>query len=62
MERLEKSFSLSPMKQEIDLKAGEVYEGSVLVSNPNTSIEDFEYEVHAMPYSVSLSRAFNFGR
>ncbi len=53
MERLEKSFSLSPMKQEIDLKAGEVYEGSVLVSNPNTSIEDFEYEVHAMPYSVS---------
>lgn len=53
MEKLEKSFSLSPTKQEIELKPGEVYEGSVLIANPNTAVEDFEYTVSAMPYSVS---------
>ena len=47
------SFVVSPIKQEIDLKAGDIYEGSILVTNPDDSTEDFAFTVSASPFSVS---------
>lgn len=55
METREKTFVLSPTRQEIELKAGGTYEGSILIANPNTATEDFEYKITVMPYSVSGS-------
>lgn len=53
MESSIKSFALSPTKQEIELKAGETYEGYVLLTNPLSATEDLEYSVSVKPYSVS---------
>ena len=53
MEKTEKSFLLSPMKQEIELKAGDVYEGSVLLANPEVATENFDFKVVVKPYSVT---------
>lgn len=48
------SFVVSPVKQEIELlKPGDIYEGSILVTNPVDSTEDFQFTVSASPFSVS---------
>ncbi|MBQ8156697.1 hypothetical protein IJ101_02850 [Candidatus Saccharibacteria bacterium] len=46
-------FTVAPMNHKIDLKAGEVYHGEILVSNPANSETDFEYIAEVTPYSVT---------
>ena len=45
-------FTVSPMSQKISLKAGETYEGSILVANPKAATDDFYFKVTVSPYSV----------
>lgn len=45
-------FTVSPMSQKISLKAGEIYEGSILVGNPKAATEDFYFKITVSPYSV----------
>ncbi|MDO4507850.1 MAG: hypothetical protein Q4B65_00440 [Candidatus Saccharibacteria bacterium] len=46
------AFTVLPMSQAINLKAGEVYEGSITVANPADATENFEYLVSVSPYAV----------
>ena len=46
------TFSVMPMSKEIELKPGEVYNGSITVSVPADSSENFDYQVVVSPYSV----------
>ena len=48
-------FSVSPMVSQIDLKAGETYDGVITVSNPADATEDFYFKVSISPYSVAGS-------
>ena len=45
-------FTITPMNQDFELEAGQVYTGSILVSNPSTAANDFHYKVTVSPYSV----------
>ncbi|MBQ8985239.1 hypothetical protein IJ076_01620 [Candidatus Saccharibacteria bacterium] len=47
------NFTVSPMKQVINLKPGEEYQGYVLVANPSSSSSDFSFEASINPFSVS---------
>ena len=47
------SFVVSPMKQEIDLRPGEIYEGFILVANPLAATDSFDYKVVVKPYFVT---------
>ena len=51
-EQTNNAFTLMPMNQNISLKPGEVYEGSVKVINPSYATEDFEYKAEVTPYGV----------
>lgn len=51
-EQASNAFTLMPMSQNISLKPGEVYEGSVKVINPSYATEDFEYKAEVTPYGV----------
>ena len=51
MER-ERLFSVLPMSQRFSLEGGEVYHGSIKISNPAKSAGDFSYLVTVTPYSV----------
>ena len=51
-EQTNNAFTLMPMNQNISLKPGEVYEGSVRVINPSYATEDFEYKAEVTPYGV----------
>ncbi len=46
------TFTVLPMSQTIELKAGEVYEGSITVVNPIGAERDFSYSVSVTPYGV----------
>ena len=46
------AFTVRPMNKEVSLKSGEVYEGSVTISNPADAESDFNYSVNVSPYSV----------
>ena len=46
------SFTVTPMSQTLDLKAGEVYTGHITISNPANSENIFPYMVEVMPYGV----------
>ena len=46
------AFTVTPMSNAIELKPGDVYEGDILVSNPQDSKSDFDYKVEIMPYGV----------
>ena len=46
-------FIVSPMSQDIFLKPGETYEGSITVANPADATENFYFKVSIYPYSVS---------
>ena len=48
-----KGFVVTPMRQEIELEAGGVYEGYITVVNPADAEEDFRYTASISPYSVS---------
>lgn len=50
---MDNSFVVSPMRQEVDLKPGEKYEGSILVTNPADATSDFAFTVKVNPYSVT---------
>lgn len=54
------SFSVSPMNTKIILTPGEVYEGSFLVSNPNTNENDLRFEVVAKPFYVDDKYEINY--
>ena len=46
------AFTVRPMSKEVSLKPGEVYEGSVTISNPADAESDFNYSVNVSPYNV----------
>ena len=46
------AFTVLPMSQEVRLKAGDVYEGTITISNPANSDDDFSYLAEVTPYSV----------
>lgn len=46
------AFTVMPMSKEVSLKAGEVYSGSISVSNPADADSDFDYQIVVSPYSV----------
>jgi len=46
------AFTVLPMSQEIELAAGEVYEGEITVANPADAAGEFSYYVTAVPYTV----------
>lgn len=48
----ERLFSVLPMSQRVSLEGGEVYHGSIKISNPAKSVADFNYLVTVTPYSV----------
>lgn len=50
---MQNSFTISPMVQKIVLKPGDTYHGSILVANPISSTEIFNFQVSLSPYSVS---------
>ena len=50
---MQNTFMVSPMVQTIDLEPGQVYSGSVIVSNSATATEDFRFKMSISPYSVS---------
>lgn len=47
------SFLISPMSQRINLKPGEVYSGTIQVTNPVAATKDFSYKVRVSPYGVN---------
>ena len=49
---MKNAFTVSPIKQQIHLKPGETYRGSIMVANPAAATEDFRYKVTMYPYSV----------
>lgn len=49
---MKNNFLVTPMSQNIHLKAGEVYHGKITVANPASSTENFNYVVDIAPYSV----------
>ena len=46
------SFVISPMTKRINLEAGQVYHGSITVSNPKTNASDIKFIVEISPFSV----------
>lgn len=51
-----RAFTLSPMRQKIVLIPGETYYGSISISNPATSEENFYYLVTVGSYSVKAGQ------
>ena len=47
------SFVISPMTKRIELNAGEVYHGTLSISNPQNATNDFKFKVSVSAYSVS---------
>lgn len=47
------SFVISPMTKRIELTAGEVYYGTLSVSNPADATNDFKYKVSVSAYNVT---------
>lgn len=45
-------FSITPMSQNIHLSAGQVYTGSIKISNPANAANDFHYKIEVSPYGV----------
>lgn len=45
-------FSVTPMSQKIELKAGETFKGSILLANSKDSKDDFYFKVSVSPYNV----------
>lgn len=52
MEEKQSSFTIIPMSQNISLTPGEVYHGSIAISNPSDTTSDFPYKVSVMPYGI----------
>ena len=48
----EHTFTLTPMNQDIDLEAGQIYTGSITVVNPSDATTDFSYKVSVNPFGV----------
>ncbi len=45
-------FTVTPMNQQIELSAGEIYNGKIIVANPAMATSDFHFSVTASSYSV----------
>lgn len=50
---VESGFIISPMSQTISLKAGETYEGEILVAVPKAAKKNLKYQAALYPFSVS---------
>ena len=50
---MSEKFTVTPMSNTLNLKAGETYEGYILISNPENSEGDFDYLVEVAPYGVT---------
>ena len=50
---MSEKFTVAPMSQTLELKPGETYEGYILVSNPEDSGVDFDFQVEVAPYGVT---------
>lgn len=46
------TFTLTPMSQDIALKPGSTYTGSITIINPASSKSDFNYKVSVTPFNV----------
>lgn len=46
------TFTVTPMSMEINIRAGEVYDGYITVANPADSTRDFAYKVEVAAYGV----------
>ena len=46
------AFTITPMSQNIELKAGETYEGTLTIANPADAKQDFYYKITVSPYTV----------
>ena len=49
---MSQSFTVMPMSQQMSLQAGKTYRGSITVSNPAESTDDFYYAASVSPYNV----------
>lgn len=47
-----KSFVVTPMRQELDLEPGGVYEGYITVLNPADAEEEIRYHAELTPYAI----------
>ncbi|MBQ3293108.1 hypothetical protein IJG93_02275 [Candidatus Saccharibacteria bacterium] len=47
------AFTILPMSQRFQLKAGETTKGSIKIVNPADATEDFSYKVSVSPYGVA---------
>lgn len=47
------SFAVSPMYEKIALVPGQVYHGSLTVTNPAENSNDFSYEVNVLPFMMN---------
>lgn len=45
-------FTVTPMSHNVNLKAGDTYEGTLTVANPANASQDFYYKVEVSPYAV----------
>lgn len=45
-------FTVTPMNQDVELRPGQVYTGSITVANPANAANDFHYKVTVSPYGV----------
>lgn len=45
-------FTLTPMSQDVELEPGQVYTGTITVSNPVDATADFTYKVSVTPFNV----------
>lgn len=49
---MDNAFTVTPMSNAIELKPGDVYQGDILISNPQDSKSNFDFKVEVMPYGV----------
>ena len=47
------AFTITPMSRNIELKAGEKYDGTLTIANPADAKQDFYYKVTVSPYAVA---------
>ncbi len=50
---MSEKFTVTPMSETLELKPGETYEGYILISNPEDSEGDFDFQVEVAPYGVT---------
>ena len=55
---MSEKFTVTPMSNTLNLKAGETYEGYILISNPENSEGDFDYLVENFALNFLVNNFF----